>query len=192
MDYPEYVEANGKRYKINTDFRVAIECEEIAQSEVNEYEKVLAIIYKLFGDEGLEDFENHEELVRLGQIYLLCGKEPTGEKEEQDMDFIQDYGLIKASFRSDYNINLDDEKMHWYEFCDLMNGLSESELGNSCVLNRVRNLRTMDISKINNPKERAKIQKMQEKVALRKKKKKYTEQQIKSMEKFYNQVNRKE
>ena len=43
MNYPEYVEIGNKRYKINTDFRVALECNRIAESEVNDIERGLII-----------------------------------------------------------------------------------------------------------------------------------------------------
>ena len=50
-NYPEYAEINDKKYKINTDFRVAIECQNIATDEsISDYERALAIIYKLFHD----------------------------------------------------------------------------------------------------------------------------------------------
>ena len=49
MNYPEYVEVDKKRYKINSDFRVAIECNRIAEDEsISDYERSLAIIYKLY------------------------------------------------------------------------------------------------------------------------------------------------
>lgn len=52
MNNPEYVKVDNKLYKINTDFRVAIECNYIAQDEkIGDYERSLAIIYKLFGEE---------------------------------------------------------------------------------------------------------------------------------------------
>ena len=51
MNNPEYVKVDNKVYKINTDFRVAIECNRIAEDEnIGEIERPLAIIYKLFGD----------------------------------------------------------------------------------------------------------------------------------------------
>ena len=56
MNNPEFVKIGAKKYKINTDFRVAIECNNIAMNDsIGEYEKSLAVIYKLFGDEGLRD-----------------------------------------------------------------------------------------------------------------------------------------
>lgn len=49
MSNPEYVKVDGELYKINTDFRVALECNKIAEDEnIGDYERSLAIIYKLF------------------------------------------------------------------------------------------------------------------------------------------------
>lgn len=168
MKYPEYVKVNDKKYKINTDFRVAIECDRIAKDNtIGDYERVLAIIYKLFGEEGINAYEDHEKLLEMAKKYLCCGKELND--EEPDMDFIQDYTYIKTSFRSDYGIKLDEEKMHWWEFNELIEGLSNSELGDCCVLNRIRNLRNYDTKDIKDDKERRKIEEAKQRVALKKK-----------------------
>lgn len=198
MDYPKYIKIGEKKYKINTDFRVAIECQEIALDDsIGDFERALAIIYKLFGDDGLDDSNNYEKLLELAQKYLSCGKEVDSKtNEEPDMDFIQDMPYIKASFRSDYNINLDDEEMHWWEFYDLINGLSNSEMGNCCVLNRIRNLRTFDTKDIKDQKELAKINEAKKQVALKKKevKKELTYEQKRNIDNFYKMtgINRKE
>lgn len=170
--YPKYVEIEGKKYQINTDFRVAIRCDEIARDEdIGDFERALGIIYMLFGDEGIDTPEHYVKLLKMAEKYLLCGEEPDGKKdEERDMDFNKDYSYIKTSFRSDYGIKLDEENMHWWEFMDLMNGLSNSELGNCCVLNRVRNLRNFDLNTIKDSKERQKIKEAKDKVALNQKK----------------------
>ena len=198
MDYPKYVKIGEKKYKINTDFRVAIECQEIALDDsIGDFERALAIIYKLFGDDGLDDSNNYEKLLELAQKYLSCGKEIDSKtNEEPDMDFIQDMPYIKASFRSDYNINLDDEEMHWWEFYNLINGLSNSEMGNCCVLNRIRNLRTFDTKDIKDQKELAKINEAKKQVALKKRevKKELTYEQKRNIDNFYEKIgiNRKE
>lgn len=176
-NYPEYAEVDGKEYKINTDFRIAIECNRIAEDEtIGDLERALAVIYTLFGEEGLNAQEHHEKLLRIAKKYLLCGEEMEECTEKPDMDYIQDMDYIEASFMSDYKIDLEKTKMHWWRFNNLMNGLSNSELGNCCVLNRVRNLRNFDLKDIKDPKERQKIKKAQEQVALRKKKKPTQEQ----------------
>ena len=185
-NYPEYVEIKGKRYKINTDFRVAIECNRIAEDEtIGDFERVLGIIYTLYGDEGLNDSENYETLLKLAQKYLLCGKELNIDtRDKPDMDFIEDMDYIEASFMSDYNIDLSNTEMHWWKFYKLINGLSNSEMGNCCILNRVRNLRTYDTKNIKDRKERDKIEKAKKQVALKKYKREnhLTKEQEQSME----------
>lgn len=166
MNNPEYVKVGDKKYKINTDFRVAIECDSISKSNVGDYEKLLAIIYLLFGEEGLNDFDNHNRLFELAQKYLNCGKEYKSSNEKPDMDFKKDLDYIEASFMSDYRIDLSKEKMHWWTFYKLITGLSNSEMGNCCVLNRVRNIRNMNLSEISDSKTRQKIAKAKELVSL--------------------------
>lgn len=184
-NYPEYAEVNGKKYKINTDFRVAIECNRIAEdSDIGEYERSLAIIYTLFGDEGLDDNENHVDLLEIAKKYLTCGKGLDGSNNEKpDMDFVEDMDYIEASFMSDYHIDLSNVEMHWWKFFNLMSGLSNSEMGNCCVLNRIRNLRTFDVKDIKDKKERDKIIKAQKEVALKKyrKEENLTKEQEESM-----------
>lgn len=198
MDYPKYVKIGEKKYKINTDFRVAIECQEIALDDsIGDFERALAIIYKLFGDDGLDDSNNYEKLLELAQKYLSCGKEVDNKtNEEPDMDFIQDMDYIEASFMSDYNIDLASAEMHWYKFYNLINGLSNSEMGNCCVLNRIRNLRTFDTKDIKDQKELAKINEAKKQVALKKKevKKELTYEQKRNIDNFYEKIgiNRKE
>lgn len=185
MNYPKFVEVDGKQYKINTDFRIAIECNRIAEDNtIGDYERSLAIIYTLFGEEALDDNKNHIKLLELAKKYLSCGKELEDSKEEPDMDFIQDMDYIEASFMSDFKIDLENEEMHWWKFMKLISGLSNSEMGNCCVLNAVRNLRNYDVSQIKDDKERQKIIKAKQQVALKKQEKKFTKEQEDAMDKF--------
>ena len=189
MNNPEYVKVGDKKYKINTDFRVAIECDAISRdSNIGEYERALAIIYKLFGEEGLNDFDNHQELLELAKKYLACGKELEGTNEKPDMDFNQDMEYIEASFMSDYHIDLTQTKMHWWTFFKLINGLSNSEIGNCCILNRVRNIRNYDTKDIKDPKELERIRKAKSMVALKTEEKKPTLQQNKNAEQFWESM----
>ena len=195
---PQYVRIKEKKYKINTSYKIAIECNEIAQdTSINDYERALAIIYKLFGKDGLNSNEDWEQLQILGNKYLLLGnternvKNESGENE-LDFDYIQDMDYIKASFMYDYGIDLDKESnMHWWTFSRLLNGLSNSEFGNCCILNRVRNLRNLDLSQIKDTKERERLAKAKEEVKLKPKnlkEVKYTEQEKNSINKFYEEI----
>ena len=189
--YPEYVEVYGTKYKINTDFRVALECNRIAEDKtIGDLERSLGIIYTLFGEEALYTPEHHEKLLELAKKYLLCGKEyDTEANAKPDMDFEQDYGLIWASFMSDYSgMDIDKEEIHWWKFMDLMNGLSNSETGNCCVLNRVRNLRNFDVKEIKDAKEKQRIMKAKQQFALKKLQKEPTAEQRKRADDLYKKL----
>ena len=184
LSNPTKVRIDNEEYLINTDFRVALECNKIGlDTNIGEYEKALAVIYKLFGDKGLEDTHNHFKLLELAKKYLACGKEESEEsRKESDMDFEQDY--ILASFMSDYQIDLNNIEMHWWTFFNLLNGLSNSEFGSCCILSRIRNLRNYDTSNIKDTNEKMRIEEMKSKFALKKRAKAYTPEQLRSLEKF--------
>lgn len=182
MIYPKFVEISGHRYKINTDFRVALECNHIAKDpNISDYERSLAIIYKLYGDEGLDHPENYEGLLNKAIEYLQCGfGEIPDDESEENMDFDQDMWRIEASFQSDYKIDLENTKMHFWKFMRLMNGLTED-----CVLNRTRYVRDFDLKEIKDLKERAKWEKQKELVALKKNKKPISDRAKRNQEKFF-------
>ena len=187
MSNPEYARIRNKLYKINTDFKVALKCDEIDRSNVREEEKTLAIIYLLYGDEGLNNYNDYEELIKKAVKYLLCGKEPNEDNEKPDMDYEQDKSYIKASFYTDYGIpNIYNTNMHWWEFCDLMNGLTEN-----CVLNRVRYIRSYDTSDIKDQKTLRMWKKQKQSVALKEKEPNMTKEQEESMNRFLEQINYK-
>ena len=190
MTYPEYAKVGDKKYKINTDFRVAIACNEIALDKtIGDFERSLAIIYKLFGDEGLNDFENHEKLQEIALKYLSCGKDLTYDRDESepDMDYVEDEGYIRSSFKYDYKYDpYELDYLHWYDFYNDLCNLSNSEFGSCCILSRIRNLRTYDLKTITDAKEREKVRKAKESVQLKRfrKETKLTKEQIESMEKL--------
>ena len=184
MSYPEYVKVDDREYKINTDFRIALKCNQIAQdNSISEIERGLAVIYVLFGEDGINNTQDHQKLLELAKKYLSCGKELNTDKEA-DMDYIQDMDYIEASFMSDYHIDLTNTQMHWWKFYNLMNGLSNSELGDCCILNRIRNLRNFDTSKIKDQEEKQRIEEEKKQFSLKKKEKIYTNEEKESMDKF--------
>ena len=194
MENPTRVKIGDKYYKINTDFRVGLECNRIAQDEnITDYERALAIIYLLFGDEGLNDTQNHVKLLELARKYLQMGKDMSNNKkgkyEQPDFDYEEDYDYIVASFMYDYHIDLNNTRMHLWTFWNLLNGLSNSEFGSCCILSRIRNLRNYDTSQIKDPKERKKVEEMKEQFALKRNKPKMTDKQKESQERFMQMLN---
>ena len=193
--FPEYAEVNNKLYKINTDFRVALKCNKIAEDEtIDDVERALAIIYTLFGEDGLNNTEDYEMLLIQAVKFLKCGEEnkETDEKSKPDMDFEQDEKYIMSSFKYDYGYNpYQLDYLHWYEFYNDLCNLSNSEDGNCCVLNRVRQLRNYDVRQIKDEKEKNRIIKAQKRVALKKQKQELNENQINSSKKFFEQLYKK-
>lgn len=153
-EYPKTALVNNRKYNINIDFKVALRCIDIAEdSNISDSERALAIIYLLFGDDGLNNANDWDKLLKVGLKFLRCGQEQNNndKSEEKNMDFNQDWGYIRTSFFYDYKLDLDTTNMHWWSFYEKTCGLSEK-----CILNRVRFVRDFDISKIKDRKEREK------------------------------------
>ena len=74
--------------------------------------------------------------------------------------------------------------MHWYKFNRLINGLSNSELGNCCILNRIRNLRNINLSDYKDEKLKNKIREQQYYFRLKRYEKKPNESQQQSNDEF--------
>ena len=172
MNNPQYVKVDNKLYKINTDFRVALECNNIAEDKtIGEYERALAIIYKLFGEDGL-DCENQNKLLELGMKYLLLGndkKELKNEnKEKYELDFNKCIGLIKASFKFDYKYD-----------------------GNCCILNRITSILNQEPKEIKDNKQRQKLieaQKLLSQKYCKQEEVKMTKEQEESAKAFYKSL----
>ncbi len=193
MSNPQYVKVDNKMYKINTDFRVALKCNEIAEdTTIGDYERAMAIIYKLFGKDGL-DCENQNKLLELAMTYLLLGKERNKLKNEPDekyeLDFNKCIGLIKASFKFDYKYDPYELKyLHWYDFYNDLESLSTSEFGNCCVLNRVIGILNQDPKEIKDKKAKQRLveaQKLLKEKYCKTKEKEITEEQAESAMAFY-------
>lgn len=174
-------------YEAKTDFRTAIRCNEIATDDtIGDFERVLGIICTMFGSDAIDNSSHYEKLLKWALKWLSCGKEIEDTGEQPDMDYVEDMDYIEASFMSDYRIDLSESEMDWHKFNNLMNGLSNSELGNCCVLNRIRNLRNLDLKDIKDEKEKRRLAKAKEMVALKKYKKEnhLTKEQEESMNKL--------
>ena len=196
MNNPQYVKVDNKLYKINTDFRVALECNNIAEDKtIGEYERALAIIYKLFGEDGL-DCENQNKLLELGMKYLLLGRDKkelkNENKEKYELDFNKCIGLIKASFKFDYKYDpYELEYLHWYDFYNDLESLSTSEFGNCCILNRITSILNQEPKEIKDNKQRQKLieaQKLLQQKYCKQEEVKMTKEQEESAKAFYKSL----
>lgn len=196
MNNPQYVKVDDKLYKINTDFRVALECNRIAEDEsIGNLERAMAIIYKLFGEEGL-DCENQNKLLELAMKYLLLGRDKNSLKNDShdkyELDFNKCIGLIKASFKFDYKYDpYELEYLHWYDFYNDLESLSTSEFGNCCILNRIVSILEQEPKEIKDSKQRQKLidaQKLLKEKYCKKQEKEMTKEQEESARAFYKSL----
>ena len=175
--YPEYAEIKCKKYKINTSFSVALKCLKINNDEnISDFERALAIIYLLFGfipDDDIELFL--EKAIK----YLECGEKPKDIEQEKDMDYEKDWKYIVASFMSDYSIDLSKVDLHFWQFYTLIQGLTEKS-----VLNRVRGIRSYDLSSIKDEKFKEKMKKAKKEVALDEEE--YSDEELEQINEFNN------
>lgn len=179
--YPEYAEINGQEYKIDTSFRTALKCFEVIEdNEITDIERAWAIVYLLF------DFipkKNLDLFLKKSMLYLQCGESTEQQNsKKRDMDFIQDQKYINSSFMSDYNIDLSKQDLHFWQYIELIQGLTESS-----SLNRIRNIRNYDLSSIKDEKTKKKIIEAQKQVELKERQvnTKLTKEQEKGVDNFY-------
>jgi len=185
--YPTQMEVNGVIYDIDTNYKTALQCfQAINDKELEEHERAIVVVALLLGyDVPLEDTQ---EALEKCAIYLRCGKTKNPSNKEIDMDYFQDEAKIRTSIRQCYHLNLNIEKdIHWWEYNELIEGLTEETL-----LNKVREIRTYDLSKEKDPKIRKQIQDAKDFYALEKEEVPMTEEEKKNIEQFYKLTGYKE
>lgn len=179
--YPTQMEANGHIYDINTDYRIALACfKAINDTEINDIERFYAIETMLLGNNVLEEDEQilHDKIAK----YLRCGKDENVSEEERDFDYLQDEEATRTSIRQSYHINLNEiSYIHWYEYNELISGLTSESL-----LNKIRNLRSYDLSEVTDEKRKQKIIEAQNRVALKETHIKTEEE--KEIDEFWNKI----
>jgi hypothetical protein len=116
---PDSVEVDGKRYKLDLDFRNVLRMIEILDRddlmpEAKAY-KALSCVQK-----------RPKNAVRVLEcVKGLLFKAPRKKGSQKVTDFEQDAGLIRAAFRQAYGIDLYRDKLHWIEFTELLSALPE-------------------------------------------------------------------
>lgn len=114
---PQSVIVDGKRYKCDFDFRNVLKMLDIMQREdiVPDAKDYLCVRCVCRPPKN------------AGKVYdaicaVLFEKRPeTGEKRLTSYE--QDAGLIRAAFRQVYGINLFTDRLHWFEFTELLQNL---------------------------------------------------------------------
>lgn len=177
--YPEYIEVNGNKYKINTDYRVALACyRAIQDTTLSEINRFYTLIWLLI--DGEVKAQDELKVMDKIAIYLRCGAEENTPSEEITFDYLQDEQKVEVSFKSEYpSIDLS-KPMHWWEYNALIEGLSPDS-----YINRVRNIRGFDLNEEKDYKRREAIRKAKESVKLKGQKRVYTKEEQDIIDSIY-------
>lgn len=148
MKLIEYALIDGERYKINSDFKIALKCDEVLNDRtLNDTERGIKITGLLFG----KDSPYNDEALRKARIFLSGGDDKEGNDEKRVIDFNQHYNLVYSAFISQYGIDLNKDNLHYQEFLMLLQGLKGQ------VLNDVVEILTYDLSEVKDHKQKRKI-----------------------------------
>lgn len=115
---PDSVTVGGKRYKLDLDFRNVIRMMETLGNDnlVPDARDYLALKCLMKHPKNVKD-------VLSAVKDLLFEKTPA--RGERLTSFEQDAGLIRSAFMQVYHINLFTDRLHWFEFSELLRNLPE-------------------------------------------------------------------
>ena len=134
---PEHVEIDGKKYAINTDFRISILFELLMQDRTILDSEKIDIALNLYYPEIPHDLV---QAVDKMLWFYRCGKDdeddsvkngsPAGSgRTSMIYSFEHDAEYIYSAFLDQYGIDLQDiEHLHWWKFRALFKGLKEDNL----------------------------------------------------------------
>lgn len=132
---PDSITVEGKKYAVNTDFRVWIKFGEMMSSAASSSEKLFSAIVLCFDKDRSRQLPSDPAaaLEALCDFYACGklnsgGKKPgrnRGGKKDRVFSFSEDWGYIYAAFLSEYGMDLFSERLHWYQFMALLESLSE-------------------------------------------------------------------
>lgn len=118
---PDCITVNGKRYKVNLDFRNVLQMMETLGEDnllptAREYRALKCVMRKVPKD-------TRKALEAVRDICFPASDKPSS--GQKLTSFEQDADLIRAAFRQAYGIDLWRDNLHWLEFSALLAALPE-------------------------------------------------------------------
>ncbi len=169
---PDFVLVEGRKYGVNTDFRIWIEFDRTMRLEnVGIKDKILMASRLCFDKERCRVLpQNAKETMEGLLSFFLCGKEAqkdnkkdvTRDKKERAFCFSLDSDYIYSAFLTQYGIDLlSIPYMHWFVFSALFRGLEEERR-----IMKIINWRLLDTDGVQNKDKKEYFKKIKEFYAL--------------------------
>ena len=146
---PYNIKIGKTEYKIRTDFRIWIMFEQLLLDEsIDDSAKSQLAFNMIFCDEKpCESEETIEEIIKFYRCNKSENKYNRSEKHTSDIQYIYDYDIddeyIYTAFLQQYNINLQTDNLHWWEFKALFKSLSDS-----CKIVEIMGYRAIEIESV--------------------------------------------
>lgn len=121
---PTHIEAGGRRYRIDTDFRNVIRMNEImARVDLTDEARDWLALRCMMRHPPRKRSRQIELLKALRELLFGDRRGASDNKKITDID--QDAELIFAAFYQEYGINLWRDHLSWFEFTALLAGIAE-------------------------------------------------------------------
>lgn len=154
-ELPKSIKIENKYYPLRTDFRTWIKIESILKDKnipvQFKLSTVIVVCDLFYGNKNILNIDHDAILDSIFSFWRMF--KPLNNKGKVTNDiaysYDHDFDLIASAFRQQYNINLFESDMHWFEFKSLFDGLSDETMFRKVIF-----YRTVDLSKV--PKEQRK------------------------------------
>lgn len=129
---PQGVTVDGKFYKLDFDFRNVLRMIDVLSRN--------DMMYEAREYSALKCLTKHPK--NVGNVMnavraLLFDTTPKADAEKVT-DFVQDAGLIRAAFWQCYRIDLYNDRLHWFQFRELLNSIPDGSRYSEVIGIRVR------------------------------------------------------
>ena len=165
---PKIIIIDGVKTPVDPDFRIMCEYSEAVSRNDS---SGLAGIASRFFFAGLPEGVTEKAAAMAMTDFYAAGLAPGGGKKSSAMenpepcfDFEEDEVYFYAAFLSEYGIDLNTAKLHWYDFCALFRGLPDE-----CRLKRIIGIRSESLKDIKSTAEKARVQRLKSIFALKRK-----------------------
>ena len=166
---PKIIIIDGVKTPVDPDFRIMCEYSEAVSRNDS---SGLTDIASRFFFAGLPEGVTEKAAAMAMTDFYAAGLAPSGggkssamENPEPSFDFEEDEAYFLAAFLSEYGIDLNTVKLHWFDFCALFRGLPDE-----CRLKRIISIRSESLSDIKSPVEKARVRRLKGIFALKRKK----------------------